>query len=210
VTTRTGRTRIAVLASGGGTNLQAILDHFSAIGDAASGEVVVVASNRPGSGALDRARAAGIDALVFDARSEDDLSRILTGHGVQLIALAGYLRLVPPSVIARYAGRIVNVHPGPLPRFGGAGMYGARVHEAVLAAGLRETAVTVHLVTERYDEGPPLATWPVPVCDSDTPDTLAARVLRVEHLIFPRMIDALAAIIVTDSRALNHNTQHDK
>jgi phosphoribosylglycinamide formyltransferase 1 len=195
------KTRIAVLASGGGTNLQAILDHFVALGNAARGEVVVVASNRPSAGALERARAAGIEALVFDARSEDDLLRILTGHDIQLVALAGYLRLVPPSVIARYSGRIVNVHPGPLPAFGGAGMYGVRVHEAVLAAGLPESAVTVHLVTERYDDGPPLATWPVPVLDNDTPDALAARVLRVEHIIFPRIIDALAATLGNDSSA---------
>jgi phosphoribosylglycinamide formyltransferase 1 len=194
-------TRIAVLASGGGTNLQAMLDHFVALGNAACGEVVVVASNRPSAGALERARAAGIEALVFDARSEDDLLRILTGHDIQLVALAGYLRLVPPSVIARYSGRIVNVHPGPLPAFGGAGMYGVRVHEAVLAAGLPESAVTVHLVTERYDDGPPLATWPVPVLDNDTPDALAARVLRVEHIIFPRIIDALAATLGNDSSA---------
>jgi phosphoribosylglycinamide formyltransferase 1 len=194
-------TRIAVLASGGGTNLQAMLDHFVALGNAACGGVVVVASNRPSAGALERARAAGIEALVFDARSEDDLLRILTGHDIQLIALAGYLRLVPPSVIARYSGRIVNVHPGPLPAFGGAGMYGVRVHEAVLAAGLPESAVTVHLVTERYDDGPPLATWPVPVLDNDTPDALAARVLRVEHIIFPRIIDALAATLGNDSSA---------
>ncbi len=195
------KARIAVLASGGGTNLQAILDHFSALGDAAMGEVVLVASNRAAAGALARARDADLDAIVFDARSEDDLSRILTSRNIQLIALAGYLRLVPPSVITRYRDRIVNVHPGPLPRFGGAGMYGARVHEAVLAAGLRETAVTVHLVSEHYDQGPPLATWPVPVLDNDTPDTLAARVLRVEHVVFPRIIDALAATVIADSGA---------
>lgn len=195
------KVRIAVLASGGGTNLQAILDHFAALGDAAQGQVVLVASNRASAGALERARHEGVDALVFDARSEDDLSRILTSRDIQLIVLAGYLRLVPPSVIARYRGRIVNVHPGPLPRFGGAGMYGTRVHEAVLAAGLRETAVTVHLVSEHYDQGPPLATWPVTVLESDTPDTLAARVLRVEHIVFPRIIDALAATVASDSDA---------
>jgi len=189
------RARIAVLASGNGSNLQAILDHFSALGDAACGEVVIVASNRAGAGALDRARAAGIDALVFDARSEDDLSRILTGRDIHVIALAGYLRLIPASVIEKFRGRIVNVHPGPLPRFGGPGMYGARVHEAVIAAGLHESAVTIHLVTEQYDEGPALATWPVPVLEHDTPDALAARVLRVEHLVFPRIIDALAATV---------------
>ena len=188
-------TRIAVLASGNGSNLQAILDHFSALGDAASGEVVVVASNRPSAGALERARDAGIDALVFDARSEDDLARIVTGRNIDVIALAGYLRLIPASVIERFPGRIINVHPGPLPRFGGAGMYGARVHEAVLAAGLHETAVTVHLVTEQYDEGPPLAMWPVPVLENDTAASLAARVLRIEHMVFPRILDALAATV---------------
>ena len=195
------KTRIAVLASGGGTNLQAILDHFTAIGAAANGEVVLVASNRATAGALDRAHSSGVDSIVFDARSEDDLSRILTSRDIQLIVLAGYLRLVPPSVIARYHNRIVNVHPGPLPRFGGAGMYGARVHEAVLAAGLQETAVTVHLVSEHYDQGPLLATWPVPVLEHDTPDTLAARVLRVEHVVFPRIIDALAATVTADNGA---------
>ncbi len=189
------KARIAVLVSGNGSNLQAILDHFASLGDAACGEVVIVASNRAGAGALARARDAGVDALVFDARSEDDLSRILTGRDIQLIALAGYLRLIPPSVIEKFRGRIVNIHPGPLPRFGGAGMYGLRVQEAVLAAGLTETAVTVHQVTEQYDAGPPLATWPVPVIANDTPDSLAARVLRVEHIIFPRILDALAATV---------------
>jgi phosphoribosylglycinamide formyltransferase-1 len=196
------KARIAVLASGNGSNLQAILEHFAALGPAACGEVVVVGSNRPSAGALERARSAGIDAVVFDARSEDDLSRILTGRDVQIVALAGYLRLVPSGVIEKFRNRIVNVHPGPLPRFGGAGMYGARVHEAVLAAGLRETAVTVHLVTESYDEGPPLATWPVPVLDNDTPESLAARVLRVEHLIFPRILDALAGTV--SQRSVTH------
>jgi formyltetrahydrofolate-dependent phosphoribosylglycinamide formyltransferase len=193
------KTRIAVLASGGGTNLQAILDHFAAIGDAAMGEVVLVASNRPSCGALDRARASGIDAVVFDARSEDALSRILTGNAIQLVVLAGYLRLVPSSVIARFRNRIVNVHPGPLPRFGGPGMYGVRVHEAVLASRLQETAVTVHFVTEEYDRGAALAAWPVPVLKDDTPTTLAARVLNIEHAVFPRLIDALAATLASNA-----------
>ncbi len=195
------RARIAVLASGGGTNLQAIVDHFAALGDAASGQVVLVASNRAGSGALERARVAGIESVAFDARSEDQVARLLAGHRIDLVVLAGYLRLIPPGVSARYTGRMVNVHPGPLPRFGGAGMFGARVHEAVLASGVTESAVTVHLVSDRYDEGAPLATWPVPVLDDDTPASLAARVLRVEHVIFPRIVDALAATIIEASSA---------
>ncbi len=192
------KTRVAVLASGGGSNLQAIIDHIAAIGDAACAEVVLVCSNRPGAGALERARASNIDTVVFDPRSEDDLLRLFTGYRIELIVLAGYMRLIPPSVIARYDRRIVNVHPGPLPRFGGQGMYGTRVHEAVLAAGIRESAVTVHLVTSGYDEGPPLVTWPVPVLDGDTPSSLAARVLQIEHTVYPRVVDALAATIASE------------
>ncbi|MEO7217889.1 MAG: phosphoribosylglycinamide formyltransferase [Gemmatimonadaceae bacterium] len=189
------KARIAVLASGNGSNLQAILDHFQALGDAASGEVVLAASNKENAGALDRARRAQIETATFDARRGDDLQDILAARDIQIVALAGYLKLVPATVITNFRGRIVNVHPGPLPRFGGPGMYGSRVHEAVLSAGLRETAVTVHLVTEQYDEGPPLAMWPVPVLAHDTPESLAARVLSFEHLIFPRILDALAATV---------------
>ena len=194
--------RIAVLASGGGTNLEAILDHFSAIGDAVTGEVVLVGSNRAGAGALDRGRAAHIESVVFDSTSEDALKRLLTGHRVELVVLAGYLRLIPPGVIAQYRGRMINVHPGPLPRFGGAGMYGVRVHEAVLAARMTESAVTIHMVTERYDEGEHLAVWPVPVHVDDTPATLASRVLAVEHLVLPRIVDAMAATLAA-SRTTN-------
>lgn len=189
------KARIAVLASGNGSNLQAILDHFVALGDAARGEVVLVASNRENAGALDRARRAHIATATFDARCDEELPCILAAHDIQIVALAGYLRLVPATVIATYRGRILNVHPGPLPRFGGPGMYGRHVHRAILSAGLRETAVTVHLVTEQYDEGPPLAMWPVPVLVDDTPDSLAARVLSFEHLIFPRILDVLAATV---------------
>lgn len=187
--------RIAVLASGGGTNLQAMLDHFDALGSAAAGTVVLVASNREAAGALARARRHGI-ATALVAPEDDDgaaLLALLAQHGVELVVLAGYLRLVPGPVVARYRGRLVNVHPGPLPEFGGAGMFGRRVHAAVLAAGGRETAVTVHLVSEGYDEGPVLARWPVPVRPDDTPDTLGARVLAAEHIVYPRIVDALAA-----------------
>ena len=201
------KARIAVLASGNGSNLQAIVDHFLALGDAARGEVVLAASNKENSGALDRARSAQIETVTFDASCGDELPRILATHDIHIVALAGYLRLVPASVIAKYRGRIVNVHPGPLPRFGGPGMYGRRVHEAILSAGLRETAVTVHLVTEQYDEGPPLAMWPVPVLVNDTPDSLAARVLSFEHLIFPRILDALAATV---EQSLARPERHDK
>ena len=114
-------------------------------------------------------------------------------HRVDLLVLAGYLKLVPAAVIARYRHRIVNVHPALLPAFGGPGMYGRRVHEAVLASGARESGATVHLVDEVYDRGAILAQRRVPVLPGDTPDRLAARVLEVEHRLLPAVVLAAAA-----------------
>ena len=189
------RTRIAVLASGGGTNLQSILDHFTSLGEWRHGEVVVVASDRVKAGALERARARGIAGEVLSTPvrpAGEDLAEVLRRHDAELIALAGYLRRIPEEIVHRYAGRIVNVHPALLPAFGGPGMYGVRVHEAVLAAGVSVTGVTVHFVDEEYDRGTIIAQWPVPVIAGDDPNTLAARVLRVEHLLYPRVVNAIA------------------
>jgi len=197
--------RIAVLASGSGSNLQSLLDHLSALGEAAPGRVVLVVSDRQRAGALDRARAAGITAehLPKDAGGSA-LSELLAAHRVDLVVLAGYLRLIPGAVTQRYRGRIVNVHPALLPAFGGPGMYGAHVHAAVVAAGARVSGVTVHFVDEEYDRGAIIAQLPVPVRGDDTPATLAARVLRAEHLLYPAVITALCAGTVTlgaDGRA---------
>jgi folate-dependent phosphoribosylglycinamide formyltransferase PurN len=112
---------------------------------------------------------------------------------VDLLVLAGYLKLVPAEVVARYRGRIINVHPALLPAFGGKGMYGRRVHEAVLASGARESGATVHLVDEVYDRGTILAQARVPVLPDDDPETLAARVLQVEHRLLPAVVLAAAA-----------------
>lgn len=109
------------------------------------------------------------------------------------MVLAGYIRLVPPEIVVKYDGRIVNVHPGLLPAFGGPGMYGQRVHRAVLEAGARVTGVTVHFVNEQYDRGKIIAQWPVPVFANDDAGTLAARVLRVEHLVYPRVVQGVAS-----------------
>lgn len=186
--------RIAVLASGSGSNLQAILDHGDALGARRAGDVVLVASDRAAAGALDRARGRGIPAVTLaDHGDGAALLALLAAHDVDLVVLAGYLRLVPPEVVARHAGRTLNVHPALLPAFGGPGMYGRRVHEAVLAAGARLSGVTVHFVDEVYDRGAIVAQWPVPVRDGDDPVTLAARVLRTEHLLLPRVVEAVAA-----------------
>jgi formyltetrahydrofolate-dependent phosphoribosylglycinamide formyltransferase len=182
--------RIAVLASGGGSNLQAILDYFAAPGGAKAGSIVLVASDKPSCGALEKARAGGVPAVSCAPTA---LGTVLEQHDVELVALAGYLRFVPEEITARFAGRIVNIHPALLPAFGGAGMYGRKVHEAVLRSGARVSGATVHFVNEQYDRGPIVAQWPVPVLDGDTPTILSARVLAVEHLWYPRALAAIAA-----------------
>lgn len=183
--------RVAVCASGGGSNLQALLDRLT--GEAPA-RVVLVLGNRAEAGALDRARKAGVPAEVL--ADPADASEWITRLGrrqVDLVVLAGYLKLVPPGVVQKYRGRIINVHPALLPDFGGAGMYGRRVHEAVLGSGARESGPTVHLVDEVYDRGAILAQRRVPVLPADTPDTLAARVLEEEHRLLPEVVMAAAS-----------------
>ena len=190
------RTRIAVLASGSGSNLQAILDHLAARSQARHGDVVLVASNRPDAGALTRADRAGITRVVLQsphAPNGVDLAAALAEHRAELVALAGYMRLVPPDVTAAYRGRVLNVHPALLPEFGGPGMYGPRVHRAVLEAGAALSGPSVHFVDDVYDHGALIAQWPVPVLLLDDEHALAARVLRAEHLLYPRVVDAVAS-----------------
>jgi phosphoribosylglycinamide formyltransferase 1 len=183
------------MASGGGSNLQALLDRFAR--DTAA-RIALVLSDRADAGALARATAAGVPAVHVPVRGRaehevaDDLLAQLEAHGIELIALAGYLRLVPGAVTSAFRGRILNIHPALLPAFGGTGMYGRHVHEAVLAAGCRVTGATVHWVDERYDEGGIIAQWPVPVLPGDAADVLAERVLRVEHRLYPAVIAAVA------------------
>jgi formyltetrahydrofolate-dependent phosphoribosylglycinamide formyltransferase len=174
-----------------------LLDAFNTDADAPA-RVDIVISDRETAGALERARNAGVAAHVIRVRDRapgdvaSDMLALLEQHAIGLIALAGYLQLLPAAVVHRYPGRIVNVHPALLPGFGGAGMYGERVHTAVLASGARVSGVTVHFVDEQYDRGAILAQWPVPVLPRDTAATLAARVLAVEHRLYPLVIAALA------------------
>lgn len=187
--------RVAVLASGRGTNLQSIIDHLAGLGDASSAQIVLVASNRPDAQALARASAAGIPAESFDAKDDgSSLLVLLQKFRVDLVVLAGYMKHVPSKVVREFHARIVNIHPGLLPDFGGAGMYGAKVHEAVIASGVPSSGVTVHLVDDEYDHGPVVAQWRVPVRHGDTADSLGARVLEVEHIVYPRVVELIAAL----------------
>lgn len=182
--------RLAVCISGGGSNLGALLEAFPGSGDA---EVALVLSSRAGAGGLDRASARGIPARVLaDAGDPSEWLALLEEHAIDFVVLAGFLKQVPAGVVARYAGRIINIHPALLPRFGGRGMYGRRVHEAVLASGDSMSGCTVHLVTDEYDRGPILAQARVPVLPDDDPDTLARRVLAAEHRLLPAVVAAAA------------------
>jgi phosphoribosylglycinamide formyltransferase 1 len=187
--------RLAVLASGRGSNLQAIIEHFENLARERVAKVVLVASNRADSPALIRAATASIDIANFDARDDGtQLLELLQKFRVDLVVLAGYLKRIPPIVLREYGGRMLNIHPALLPDFGGEGMYGARVHEAVIASGAKESGVTVHLVDDEYDRGAIVAQWRVPVDSSDTPQTLAARVLAIEHVVYPRVIEMVAIL----------------
>ncbi len=180
--------RVAVLASGGGTNLQALLD---SLGPDAPARVVRVVTNRADAGALERARQAGVPTTVL--RDPADAAELLAALAdADLVVLAGYLKLVPPAAVARFSHRLINIHPALLPAFGGPGMYGRRVHEAVLASGAAVSGATAHYVNEQFDGGPIIAQRRVPVRPDDTPDTLAARVLAAEHELLPEVVIDLA------------------
>ena len=186
--------RIAVLASGGGSNLGALFTHFDDPRAAAVGSIVCVGSDKSDSGALVRARSRGVSALVIsDHQDGVALRSLFHEHGVDLVVLAGYLKLLPAEIVSAWPGRVLNVHPALLPAFGGAGMYGSRVHTAVIASGARVSGATVHFVNEHYDRGAIAAQWPVPVYPRDTPADLASRVLQVEHRLLPLVAEAVCA-----------------
>jgi phosphoribosylglycinamide formyltransferase 1 len=182
--------RLAVAISGRGSNLAALL---AALPAGSPAEVALVLSNRAAPG-LELARQRGIPTLVLaDPADGRAWLAALSAHRVDLVVLAGYLKLVPDAVVERYRGSIINIHPALLPAFGGPGMYGRRVHEAVLASRSTVSGATVHLVDEVYDRGAVLAQARVPVLPGDTPERLAARVLEAEHRLLPAVVLAAAA-----------------
>jgi phosphoribosylglycinamide formyltransferase-1 len=190
------KAKVAVFLSGGGSNLQALIDasHDGSL----SADIVLVVSNRRKAFGLERARRAGIDTFVFKAKKYDSpeeadsaLAAELSQREVEFIALAGFLSLIPEAVVKEYRNRIINIHPALLPKYGGKGMYGHHVHEAVLASGDTESGPTVHLVDEKYDSGAILEQIKMPIREDDTPESLAARVLEQEHKLYPKVLDKL-------------------
>lgn len=191
------RLRVGVLVSGVGSNLQALID--ACRGGAVAAEIAVVISNVPQAMALERARRAGIPAVVVHHKDfptaalfETRLREALVAYRIDLVCLAGFLRILSPEFVAAFAGRIVNIHPALLPAFGGQGMYGDKVHRAVLASGARVSGCTVHFVTEIPDGGPIIAQATVPVEEGDTAATLAARVAGEEHRLYPEVVRLFA------------------
>ncbi len=189
--------RLGFLASHGGSNVQAILDACRE--GRLEAEPCVVISNNSDAMVLDRAMEARVPAFHLSSHIHPDPARLdeailatLEKHRVNLIVLAGYMKKLGPKTLARYRGRVLNIHPALLPKHGGQGMYGHHVHEAVLAAGEKESGATVHIADAEYDEGRILAQKKVPVKPDDTPDRLAERVLEVEHQLYAETLQHIA------------------
>jgi len=180
---------VAVFASGSGSNAEAIARHFA---QSPLARVQLIVCNNPMAGVLDRANRLGIPAFLTGptgTENLDDLQNRLRENNIGFIALAGWLRLVPNQLLSQFRGRIVNIHPALLPNFGGKGFYGHRVHEAVLAAAQSTSGITIHRVTEKYDEGEILFQKEVIVETTDTPESLAARIHTLEHACYTQIIE---------------------
>ena len=187
--------KIAVFASGGGSNFKAI--HHQIIQGNIPGKIIIVVSNNPNCGAIKFAEKNSIPIFIINAdrypnshsRDELLLETCLEAE-IDLICLAGFMKMLPQNIVKQYEYSILNIHPGLLPEFGGKGFYGLRVHEAVINTGKRESGATVHFVDEIYDHGPIILQKKVKVMETDTPESLAARVLKLEHELFPEVVKA--------------------
>ncbi len=189
--------RVAVLISGGGTNLQAIIDRLAA-GELPHVELALVVSSRKNAGGLDRAERAGIKHVYIGKENfEQDLIKLLDEHEIDIIVLAGFLKILSSDFVSRYPDRIINVHPSLIPSFCGDGFYGLRVHEAALSYGVKVTGATVHFVNEVTDGGKIIAQRAVDVKDGDTPEILQRRVMEeAEWKLLPAAVEKVAAEIV--------------
>ncbi|MBL8556327.1 MAG: phosphoribosylglycinamide formyltransferase [Phenylobacterium sp.] len=188
--------RLGFLASGNGSSAHVIVDAIAA--GRLDAEARLLVSNKKNCAAFEWASARSVPVLALPTISDPEaadaaLAEAMAARGVELIVMSGYLRRLGPNTLRRYAGRILNIHPGPLPRFGGEGMYGARVHQAVVAAGLAESAIVIHVVDEEYDHGPEIDRRSVPLQPGETAATLEARVKSLEPAFFLETLQRLAA-----------------
>lgn len=186
---------IAILASGSGTNAENIIRYFQV---KKSASVALVLTNRRDAFVLERARGLGVPYCFFPKDEWEHggaILSVLEEHGVDFVILAGFLARVPEAILHVYPGRIINIHPSLLPKFGGKGMYGNRVHEAVLAAGEVESGITIHYINEHYDEGDVIRQVRCPVLPEDTPEELACRIHALEYEVYPEVIEQLLSEI---------------
>ena len=179
---------IAVFVSGSGSNAENLFKHFER---SETARITAMFANRPDIYALERARRLGLEAVVFTKEdfSSGKVLDELKARKIDYIVLAGFLWLMPPAITRAYEGRILNIHPALLPKYGGKGMYGDRVHRAVIDAGERESGITIHRVNEKYDDGDTVFQARVPVAPDDTPETLAAKIHELEYEYFPREVE---------------------
>jgi len=183
--------KLAIFASGSGTNAENIARYFQG---SELTEVTLILSNNPEAGVIARARKLGIPVVLFDRKTfynTDKVLDILRNSKIDLVVLAGFMMLIPENMIRAFEGKIINIHPALLPKFGGKGMYGGFVHEAVVAAGEKESGITIHYVNEHYDEGQIIFQAACPVEPGDTPDNVAAKVHALEYEHYPKVIEKL-------------------
>jgi phosphoribosylglycinamide formyltransferase-1 len=185
--------RIAIFASGSGSNAEKICAYFS---DRTDVRVDLILTNNPQAGVIQRARKFSIPVVVFDKKAfyeTDRILEILENNQIDLVVLAGFMMLIPASLLGTYSERMVNIHPALLPKYGGKGMYGHFVHEAVVANAEKESGITIHFVNENYDEGNIIFQAACEVTETDSPDDVARKVQVLEHEHFPHVIDEVVS-----------------
>lgn len=183
--------KLAIFASGNGTNAERIAEYFARNKEV---EISLVLTNKKNAGVIERAKRLGIEVTVFDRHTfyeTDNIISLLKKHNIDLVVLAGFLWLVPENILHEYQNRIVNIHPALLPKYGGKGMFGHHVHEAVIASGDKVSGITIHFVNEKYDDGQIIFQQEVEVRSDDTPDSLAQKIHKLEYRYYPEVIEKL-------------------
>ncbi len=183
--------RIAIFASGSGTNAQNMIEYFR---EHPIVEISLIVSNKPNAYVLKRAEKENVPHVLLSGKDWEEnglAARVLKDHQIDSIVLAGYLRLLPSWLIKKYPGKIINIHPALLPKYGGKGMYGEHVHRAVISSGDKHSGITIHHVNEEYDKGDIIFQAQCPVLPSDTPESLAARIHELEYEHYPKVLEKL-------------------